>query len=193
MALFGFMAQAAFKGGPDGETWFCPGGPWTRPYVVPDAGTQERLYRRQLWMVRLLFAFIVIGQPLVFALLPAVTQDAYGFLGYLAVVVLSFWAVSYLVFRGELKTLRRASTRLTPGMISRDLAIRCPTGVIVFGLLTCVAFVACGVWMALTDRNVVMGWVCVVVFIPWPAVGTRLGLLKIATLPGGSDQGSHAP
>src|SRR5262245_32744403 len=108
------MAKAAFKTGPDGETWFCPGGPWTRPYVVPDATTEQRLFTRQLWMMRLLFVFIVAGQPLTFALLPAVTQDAYWFLGYIAVVLLLFWAASHLVFRGEVKALRRAPTRLPP-------------------------------------------------------------------------------
>ena len=52
MGYFTRMADHAFKTSPTGERWFCLHGLGSRPYVIPDAATEQRLYKKHLWTLR---------------------------------------------------------------------------------------------------------------------------------------------
>lgn len=111
MRYFDSIVRQSFGSGPGGERLFYRGGPWSRPYVVPDGATERRLYVRQLWLMRLLLGALILGQPLLFLLVPGVTREPLWFLGYLGAVALASWAAGHLLFRGPLRGLRRAPSR----------------------------------------------------------------------------------
>lgn len=73
MGLFDELAGRSFSTSPTGERLFHLNGPWSRPYVIPDLATEERLRRK----VRMLAKVIVLG-PLAILL---------GFLLFLLVIV----------------------------------------------------------------------------------------------------------
>jgi hypothetical protein len=170
VGYFDNIARGSFRTAPTGERLFCPGGPLSRPYLIPDAETERRLYVKQVWMMRLLLGFLILGQPFLFSLVPEVTQQAPWFLGYVAAFLLAFWLVRYLVFRGDLRGLNRLPSRLPLRDYFAEMT-HLGTGAITAGLLCCVAFIAIGVWMLLTGRNPAMAWLCIGFFAlaaaPW--------------------------
>ena len=114
MRYFTYIAEQAFKTSATGERLFYRGGLWSRPFIIPDADTERRLYKKQTWMLRLLLGGLIIGQPFLFILRPEVLHQPYWFLVYLVVVMLVFWVVGRLVFAPDLRGLRRAPVRLRP-------------------------------------------------------------------------------
>ena len=123
MGYFDYIAKQSFKSAPSGERLFYRGGPWSRPYLVPDQATEQRLYIRQLWLLRLLLGVLILGQPFLFLLVPEVIREPLWFLGYLIAVMVVFGVAGHLLFRGPFaacSVLRRVSrsglstpTRLT--------------------------------------------------------------------------------
>lgn len=69
MRYFGDIAEQAFKTAPDGRRLFYRGGPWSRPYIIGDAETEQRLFKKHLWMMRMLLGGMIIGQPFLFLFL----------------------------------------------------------------------------------------------------------------------------
>jgi hypothetical protein len=53
MPYFADKAARAFKTTPGGERLFCPGGPWSAAYVVPDTATEQKLFAKQVWLQRI--------------------------------------------------------------------------------------------------------------------------------------------
>ena len=74
MGYFEYIAKQSFKSAPSGKRLFYRGGPWSRPYLVPDQATEQRLYIRQLWLMRLLGVWLILGQPFLFLLVPEVIR-----------------------------------------------------------------------------------------------------------------------
>ena len=60
MRFFGNVGEQAFRTAPDGRRLFYSFGPWSRPYVVPDTDTEQRLSDRQRWLFGVLLG---LGQP----------------------------------------------------------------------------------------------------------------------------------
>src|SRR6476659_10117995 len=114
MRYFTYMAEQAFKTSATGERLFYRGGPWSRPFIIPDADTERRLYRKQTWMLRIFLGTMIVGQPFLFLWRPGVLREPYWFLVYLAVVMVVFWIVGRIVFAPDLKGLQRAPVRLRP-------------------------------------------------------------------------------
>ena len=123
MGYFTRMADQAFKTSATGERWFCPHGLWSRPYVIPDAATEQRLYKKQLWMLRVLH-----GGGLAGLLLSEILKSIYSsiwwvwwLIGLEAFVALC-WLGWRLLIAPELRGLRRSETRLTPPVLYRLVA-----------------------------------------------------------------------
>ena len=100
MGYFDYIAKQSFKSAPSGKRLFYRGGPWSRPYLVPDQATEQRLYIRQLWLMRLLLGVLILGQPFLFLLVPEVIREPLWFLGYLIAVTVVSGVAGHLLFRG---------------------------------------------------------------------------------------------
>ena len=124
MGYFTRMADQAFKTSATGERWFCPHGLWSRPYVIPDAATEQRLYKKHLWIMR------VIWSGMLFCMfLSNVLRSVFGFsrglwwLAGLEAFVALWWLLGWkLLIAPELRGLRRSETRLTPPVLYRFVA-----------------------------------------------------------------------
>ena len=112
MGYFDYIAKQSFKSAPSGKRLFYRGGPWSRPYLVPDQATEQRLHIRQLWLMRLLLGVLILGQPFLFLLVPEVIREPLWFLGYLIAVTVVSGVAGHLLFRGPLRGLQRAPSRL---------------------------------------------------------------------------------
>ena len=161
MRYFGYMAEQAFRTAPDGTRLFCRTGPWARGYVVPDEATERRLFRKQLWLYRLFFGGMIVGQPFLFQFVPNVVHRSVWFLGYMAAEIAVFTAVAHLLFRADLRTLQRSTTRIPVGAMYAERAGRHSVAMLVLGLLGSVLFVVCGVGMLLFEGNSIVGWMSV--------------------------------
>ena len=164
MRYFGYIAEQAFKTAPDGRRLFYRGGPWSRPYVVPDAETERRLFKKQLWLMRVLGGGMIVGQPFLFLLVPDVMSKPLWFLGYVAIGLIVFWVAGGIVFRDELAKLSRVESRVPLRDFYSGMAAQHSTGRLLLLILAAVAFVAAGYWMVATGRNAFVGWLGIVFF-----------------------------
>ena len=158
MRYFGYLAEQAFKTAPDGRRLFFGGRPWSRPYVVPDAKTERRLFVKQLWMMRVLLGGMIVGQPFLFLFIPDVIHKPRWFFGYMAIVLVVFWVVRSAVFRHELAKLSRTESRVTLHNVYSGMAAQHSTGQLLLLLLGAVAFVAAGFWMIASGQSAFAGW-----------------------------------
>ena len=124
MGYFDYIAKQSFKSAPSGKRLFYRGGPWSRPYLVPDQATEQRLYIRQLWLMRLLLGVLILGQPFLFLLVPEVIREPLWFLGYLIAVTVVSGVAGHLLFRGPLRGLQRAPSRLPIRAFYAEMAHR---------------------------------------------------------------------
>ena len=147
MRYFAHIAERAFTTAPDGTRLFYRSGPWARGYVVPDAATERRLFVKQLWMMRLLLGGMIVGQPFLFQFVPNVVHKPLWFLGYMAADLAVFWAVGHVLFRADLRTLRRSTTRVPLGALYAERVGRYSVAMLVLRLLGSIMFVVCGTCM----------------------------------------------
>ena len=75
VGYFDYIATQSFKSAPNGKRLFYRGGTRSRPYLVPDQATVQRLYIRQMWLLRLLLGALILGQPFLFLLVPGVIRE----------------------------------------------------------------------------------------------------------------------
>lgn len=166
MGYFDYIAKQSFRSAPSGKRLFYRGGSWSRPYLVPDQATEQRLYIRQLWLLRLLLGVLILGQPFLFLLVPGVIREPLWFLGYLIAVMVVSGVAGHLLFRGPLRGLRRAPSRLPIRAFYTEMARRHSARALALGLLSSLAFIACGVGMLLAGHTPVNAWICIGVFGP---------------------------
>ena len=124
VGYFDYIAKQSFKSAPSGKRLFYRGGAWSRPYLVPDQATEQRLYIRQLWLMRLLLGMFILGQPFLFLLVPKVIREPLWFLGYLIAVTVVSGVAGHLLFRGPLRGLQRAPSRLPIRAFYAEMAHR---------------------------------------------------------------------
>ena len=171
MGYFDYIAKQSFKSAPSGKRVFYRGGPWSRPYLVPDQATEQRLYIRQLWLMRLLLGVLILGQPFLFLLVPEVIREPLWFLGYLIAVAVVSGVAGHLLFRGPLRGLQRAPSRLPIRAFYAEMAHRHSALALALGLLGSLAFIASGAGMLLAGHNSVIAWICIGFFglaaFPW--------------------------
>lgn len=74
--LCNYIAEQIFRTSANGERLFYRGGPWSRPYIIPDAATERRIYSKHLVMLRVLYPALILGQPLLFMLRPDLLHEA---------------------------------------------------------------------------------------------------------------------
>ncbi len=160
---FSYIAEQSFKTSPNGERLFYSGFSLT-PYVIPNQDTEKRLFRKQLWFLRIGLGGLILSQPFLFLNIPAIINAPLWFLSYLVVIMLLFGLANWLIFRNELPNLKRATKRLFLFAFYRDTARRHSVVGLVLSLLLCMAFIWAGFWTIRNDFNPIIGWICIVLF-----------------------------
>jgi len=84
MRYFSYIAEQSFQTDDQGRRLFYLYGPWSRPYLIPDAETEAFLLRRQTIMLRWSFGAILFGLPLLFALRSKILFQPSGFIVFYA-------------------------------------------------------------------------------------------------------------
>ncbi len=71
MRYFTYMAEQSFKAGPDGEhLFYLSVHPWSKPYIIPDDATKQKMYWKLVWVLRLLLGGMIFVPPILSILLP---------------------------------------------------------------------------------------------------------------------------
>jgi hypothetical protein len=164
MRYFTYIAEQSFKTSPNGERLFYRSGPWSRPFIIADATTEQKLYRKQVWCLRVSLGGLIVGQPFLFLFQPEVLRKPYWFPIYLVAVVAVFWLVWRIVFARDLRSLQRANTRLKPGSFYGQTAQHHTTAGLALGFIGSLLFVACGIWILSRGGNSALGIICVAFF-----------------------------
>ncbi|MGB2612683.1 MAG: hypothetical protein WBC80_27220, partial [Isosphaeraceae bacterium] len=86
------------------------------------------------------------------------------FLGYLIAVMVVFGVAGHLLFRGPLRGLQRAPSRLPIRAFYAETAHRHSASALALWLLVSLAFIANGAGMLLAGQNSVIAWICIGVF-----------------------------
>ncbi|MCI5228334.1 MAG: hypothetical protein D3918_17180 [Candidatus Electrothrix sp. AX2] len=98
--------------------------------------------------------------------IPEITNKAFGFLVYLAIILTIQWLTTRVVFRLELCELKRRSTSLPLRDFYGQMAEHHSTGRLLLGFITCMLFMACGIWMSLdtSTGQQAIGVMCSILF-----------------------------
>jgi hypothetical protein len=166
MGYFTYIADQAFREGDQGETLFFLGWPWSKPLVIESGERRKSVYSKHLWMQRIFLSILILGQPFLFVSIPDITDKVLGFVGYLAIVLAIQWLTQRVVFRLELRELKRRSKRLPLRNFYGQMAERHSAGGLFVGLIGCMLFVTGGIWMAFdaSTGKQAIGIICSVFF-----------------------------
>jgi hypothetical protein len=164
MRFFDSAAASAFGTASDGRRLFYSFGPWSRPYIVPDAATEDRLADKQRAMIGVLIGLIVVVQLLMRGYDESIIRTWWGFLGYVGLVWLGYYVVQQIIFREELRGLTRAEARTPFHEYYAGMAARRSTGSLVLSLAMGLVFVAAGLWMVVGGAEPGFGLVLLVLY-----------------------------
>ncbi len=162
------MAEQAFRDSPDGKRLFYHSGFWSRPYIVPDGKTEQRLFTKQLWITRFI-GCMILGQSFLFAIIPEVFKIPTWFLSYIFTLMSITWLVGHFVFRTDLAKLNRTESRVPLRAYFASVANGHRTGALAIRLIGSLLFVAGGILTLLTGGNPAIGW-CLIGFLGAAAV-----------------------
>ena len=153
MKLFHDMANQAFMNGPDGERLFCTD-LWSRPAIVPNKATEERLFKKQLWLRGIFFVFLIISQPVYVELIGPLTGKITSFLTCIFILSAIFRITNYFLIRGELRGLKRMH-RITVRLWLCDNATRYSRRAILFHIIFSLLLLVIVVWLTMEEHNIV--------------------------------------
>lgn len=160
MRYFTYIAEQSFKTSPTGERLFYQGGPWSRPYIIPDEETEQRLYKKQVWLMRILLGGIIFGQPFLFVFIPDLIKQPLVFLGYFLGVMAVYYLAAKATFASDLHSLKRLEKPLGLSSFYAQMAQRHSKGKLLLGCLGSFVFVAGGVLMLVTGENILIALLC---------------------------------
>lgn len=189
---FSYIAEQSFKTSPNGERLFYFGGLWSKPYIIPDQEIEKRLFKKQLWMLRLFLGAMILGQPFLFIAVPNIVKTPLGYILYFVGIMLLYWFVNQLVFKKELSRLSRANTRTPLADFYRDTAKKHGTVGLGLGFLGSVGFVLAGLWMIESEINPFVGWITII-FFGLCAVAWGYTLVLKITMPKNTEFSDHKP
>ena len=164
MRFFSDIGEQAFRTAPDGRRLFYSFGPWSRPYVVPDSQTEQRLSHKQRWLIGIMLVLVVVGQEIVRGFEFAPVDTVAGLLGYVAFVWLGYVVVRRILFHSELGSLVRAESRLSFHDYYADVAARRSLRYMLVQIGLSLALVALGVELLVVQNQPVLGWTGIVLF-----------------------------
>lgn len=161
MRYFTNLAEQSFKTSPTGERLFFRSGPWSKPFIVPDEAIERRLLKKQIWLMRIMCAFLVLGQPIFFQFIPAITKESLAYITYLLFVMFMWCGVSYILFRPELLNLERAKSRTPIKVFLKDKAQKHSIRSLALGVLASILLLAGGIGLLNTEANTFIIILCI--------------------------------
>jgi hypothetical protein len=146
MGVFNHFVEGAFYTSDTGERLFCPG--WPSPiFIIPDAETEQRLFRKHVWRLRVFF----LGSILVTFLFAAWdlegVLDPYWFMAYCISIYAFWWITDRIMVGRDLRGLRQPPGLFGPHSFSARMARRHSKSVLLLQLILSLLCVAIGVWM----------------------------------------------
>jgi len=162
--MFSYLAERSFGYAKDGTRLFYNFGTWTRPYIIPDTETEQRLFAKSRRQMMVVMAFTVIVQPVLIQFFPPAMGNSVGFIAYLAVIMTLAWIGCSLYFRHDLAGLERSPARFRIREYLASSAAKNHVAVLVLMLLGSLSTVGLGVWALMYTDAHTMAWVCMVVF-----------------------------
>lgn len=156
MGYFTYIADQAFRVGAGGETLFYLGGPWSRPLVINEEQGPST-YAKHLWMQRVFFTVLILGQPFLFMVIPNVTGKLLGFIAYGGSIMLLNWVLQRIVFRQELTECSRLPRRLSLRDFYGQMADKHTQGSLISGVVVCLIFTLCGIGIAIAPTEMASG------------------------------------
>ena len=170
MGYFSYIAEQAFKTDQEGRRLFYRGGPWSRPYIIPDLATERMLHQWQTVLMQWTLGSMIFGQAIIFALWPEIIFQLPVFISSVVTVSLLSAIAGRLVHRRTLIGLQRAERRLSLRQFYISVASRHSVGALVLRFLVMLAFVAIG-YGTITRKGSIdltaspaIGWACIIFF-----------------------------
>ena len=174
--MFSYLAERSFGYAKDGTRLFYNFGTWTRPYIIPDTETEQRLFAKSRRQMMVVMAFTVIVQPLLIQFFPQAMWNSMGFIAYLTVIMSLAWIGCSLYFRHDLAGLERSPARFRIREYLASLAAKNHVAVLVLMLLGSLCTVGFGIWALMYTAAPTMAWACIMVF-SMTAVGWGYALI----------------
>ena len=129
----------------EGHRLFYIGSLFSRPYLIPDAATEARLFRKMTWYHTIVFIFLISVQPFLFRYY--FRQPLFFFI-FLASAIAVLWLAVRILFYFDLRSLERKTARLSLRTYFTGMARKHSEAKLGLGLLACFAFVVGGTLMA---------------------------------------------
>lgn len=170
MRCFSYIAEQSFQTDQQGRRLFYLHGPWSLPYIIPDAETEAFLLRRQAIVLRWSFGAILFGLLLLFALRPKILFQPSGFIGFFCLALAVICLVNWSLLRHRLNTLTRLEGAQSFRGFYKGSADKHSVGALALGLIGSLIFVAQGYWLlgsSIPSRFEVapiVGWLCITFF-----------------------------
>jgi len=162
MRYFTYIADQSFKTAANGERLFFQWGPWFRPYILPDAATQDRIHRKLVWLLRT----TIIGIALMIALLRLGTfvQQPLYFFCIVALATAGFVLAQKLVLASDLRGLERADRPMSLSGYYGEMARKHSFVGLGLGFAGGLAFVVLGLALAILGPAGWPGFFCAAFF-----------------------------
>ena len=138
MGYFSYIAEWSFGTSPTGERLFFLYGFLSRPFIIPDEETKQRLFRKRLWMVRIVSGLCTAEGLLlsfIFDFLPEVAKDSKLWSVVIFGLCFVMCAINYCVFYSEFKFMKRAELPVPIKAILGDKAKRNSVSRLALGIL----------------------------------------------------------
>jgi hypothetical protein len=146
MGFFTRSVEASFLTAASGERLYCRSGPWSRPYSIPDADTEQRIKWKLVWKTRVLVLVLPFLYPL---LIHHATLLQYA--GVVVLIGVMLWPADRALLAADLKHLGRAA-KLPWKPYYRNRAEKLGYPVLVLCLIACLGFVAAGAPLLASGR-----------------------------------------
>jgi len=164
MRYFTYIAEQSFKTSESGERLFYRAGPWARPYVIPDAETERRIYWKLVWQLRIMLGAMIFAMPFAFMAFPNLVMQPLYFAVLIIAAIGIFYLASVILFAPEVKKLHRASTRLPLKHFYREMGRKHSFLALALGLGVSLALAGNGLWLLMRPQFLLIGWFNLIFF-----------------------------
>ena len=143
MRYSAYIADQSFKTDAQGNNLFFLQGPFSRPYIIPNIEEKQRLHKRLTWFYRVILTALILGMT---AFGGFISQPTLFFSVLVGVVALGY-VVLRLVFRHDLRVLKRSDAPFGLRRFYAGMAAQHSLTKLVLGFVGSLLFVACGLFL----------------------------------------------
>lgn len=163
LKYFSYIAEPYFITAPSGERLFISLDVfWSKPYIIPDPETEKRLFRKLLQMWLIFFTILIVSQPFLFIAMPNVAEEPIWTSVYIAVIICLLWLTNWLVFRKDLRDLKRFNKRIPFHAYYLQESKRQSTPSLIFSFLVCIGFTMAGFRVLKDGFNPFVSWLGII-------------------------------